>query len=239
MGVFLLILDILLFFVVIVLAIGLVFTLRRAKYEVEEEEEDDDEDVSEVGSEAAATATGTVRSVKSSDVAEEDVPEEDVEKFRAGSLTYNKSFLAKYIQSDDTVKEWYGKIKNELKSYEKVRERISWRRESFRVGRETVARLAIRGKTLCIYLPLNPADYAESDYRVEDASDTASFADTPCAYRIRSDQRLEYAFELIEDAMKKVGAEKGDVIEQNYYMPYESLSDLIAKGLVKRVERTM
>ena len=226
MGVFLLILDILLFFVIAVLAVGLVMELRRAKYEVEEEDDETPEEIAE----AAATGGTAVEE-------EEAIPEEDIERFRAGTLTYNKSFLAKYIQSDDNVKEWYGKIKNELKSYEKVHDRISWRRESYTYGRQVVARLAIRGKTLCIYLPLNPADYAESDYRVEDASDTASFADTPCVYRIRSDQRLEYAFELIEDAMHKVGAEKGDVIEQNYYMPYESLSDLIGKGLVKRIVR--
>lgn len=168
---------------------------------------------------------------------EEAVPAEDVEMYRAGRLSYNKSFLAKYIQSDDTVKEWYNQIKNELMSYERVHSRLSWRRESFRYGRDVVARLAIRGKTLCIYLPIDPKKYADSDYRVEDASDVAAFADTPCVYRVRSDQRLEYAFELIEDAMHTVGAEKGDQLHDNYYLPYQNLSQLIEKGLVKRVER--
>ena len=180
----------------------------------------------------------------SSEVAEEEdealeeaVPAEDIELYRAGRLGYNKSFLAKYIQADDAVKEWYSQIKNELMSYEKVHSRLSWRRESFRYGRNIVARLAMRGKTLCLYLPIDPNKYADSDYRVEDASDVAAYVDTPCVYRVRSDQRMEYAFELIEDAMQTVGAEKGELQRENYYLPYQNLSQLIEKGLVKRVER--
>ena len=171
------------------------------------------------------------------DALEEAVPAEDLELYRAGRLSYNKSFIAKYIQADDIVKEWYNQIKNELMSYEKVHDRLSWRRESFRYGRNIVARLAIRGKTLCLFLPLDPNKYADSDYRVEDASDVAAYVDTPCVYRVRSDQRMEYAFELIEDAMHTVGVQKGEQKHENYYLPYENLSQLIEKGLVKRVER--
>ena len=171
------------------------------------------------------------------EVLDEAVPAEDLELYRAGRLSYNKSFIAKYIQADDIVKEWYGQIKNELMSYEKIHSRLSWRKETFKHGKTTVARLAMRGKTLCLYLAIDPAKYVDSDYRVEDVSDVAAYADTPCVYRVRSDQRLEYAFELIEDAMQSAGSEKGEAQHENYYLPYQNLSDLIDKGLVKRVER--
>ena len=216
-SVLLLVISILTFLFAIVAASIMLFKYKRAQTEFVPEEGD----AEEVPDEAM----------------EEAVPAEDIELYRAGRLSYNKSFIAKYIQADDTVKEWYSEIKNELLSYEKIHSRLSWRKESFKHGKDTVARLAMRGKTLCLFLAVDPNKYIDSDYRVEDASDVAAYADTPCVYRVRSDQRLEYAFELIEDAMKAVGAERGESRHEDYYLPYQNLSDLIDKGLVKRVER--
>lgn len=171
-------------------------------------------------------------------VYEEVVPAEDEESYRAGRLTYNKSFMAKYIQSTDEIKDWYVHLKNELKSYKKVHDRMSWRRESFRFGKKIAARISIRGKTLCLYLPLDPADFVESKYRVEDVSDTAYYVDTPCMYRIRSDRRVKYASELIEMVMTGLGTKKTETPPNvDYYLPYEGIVELIEKDLIRRVIR--
>ncbi len=117
------------------------------------------------------------------------------------NVRYDKSFEAKLIQGDEKLKNYYSELKNELLSYKKVTARKSWQHEAFRRGRTTVAKLVIRGKTLRLYLALEPMLYEESKYLVEDASEHAKFAKTPLLYRIKNDRRCRYAKDLIAAAM--------------------------------------
>lgn len=152
-----------------------------------------------------------------------------------GVLRYDKSFTARYIQSSDEIKIWYTTLKNELLSYKKVKARMSWKRETFFFGREIVARLGYRGNTLCIYLPLNPADYAESKYKVEDVSEYSSYGDTPCMYRLKNEKRVRLAIELFATIMEKMGGVRIERVAEDYYLPYEGIVELIGKGLAKRI----
>ena len=151
-------------------------------------------------------------------------------------IRFNKSFTAKFIQLNDTSKAWYNDLKNELLSYKKVKDRMSWKRESYRYGRENVARLVIRGKTLCIQLPLDPLQFEDTKYKVEDISHIMSSADTPCLYRIKNERRVEYAKDLIAMVMEPLsGGVLCDHERQDYYQPYDTTLNLIEKGLVKKV----
>ena len=150
-------------------------------------------------------------------------------------VRYDRSFTAKLIQSDDEVKEWYSEIKNYLLSFRKVHARTSWGRESFRIGRDCFARLAIKGKTLCVYLAIIPLSCQDTKYKIEDLADLSSCKDTPCLYRIKSNRRVAYAKELIDIILQEYDAKpiknREDV---DYYLPYEGTVDLIKKGLIKR-----
>lgn len=149
-------------------------------------------------------------------------------------LRYDKSFTARLIQSDDEVKHWYTELKNELLSYKKIKARMSWKRETFKIGKEVVAKISFRGKTMCLYLPLNAADFAESKYHVEDVSDTPSNVDTPVMYRMKNSRRVKYAADLIAMVMDNFGLVRVERIAEDYYLPYEGIVELINKGLVKR-----
>lgn len=151
-----------------------------------------------------------------------------------GVLRYNRSFTARLIQSDDDTKHWYTELKNNLLSYKKSKARMSWKRESFRIGREPLARFAYRGKTLCVYLPLNAADFEDTKYKVEDASDSVQFEDTPCMYRIKNARRAKYAMELIALVAERLNAPRIERETEDFYVPYEGLLELINKGLIKR-----
>ncbi len=153
--------------------------------------------------------------------------------FAANGVLLNKSFKAKLIQSSDEIKSWYARLKNEILSYKKVKARMSWRRESFRLGRNVIARFAFRGNTFCLYLPLDPALYAESKYKVEDASEYASCADTPCMYRLKNERRVRYAIELIAASMGAKNIGRGNRTAEEYDFPYEDTEALIEKGLIK------
>ncbi|MCX4361919.1 MAG: hypothetical protein OSJ74_00840 [Clostridia bacterium] len=146
-----------------------------------------------------------------------------------------KTFKAKLIQSDDIVKEYYSQIKNHLLSFKKIHDRMSKKRESYRFGRVCVARMTIRGKTLKLYLALNAKDYEDTKYKVEDASDVKSFADTPLVIKIKNPRRLKYALELIDTAMESVGTVKKQKADETDYaaeLPFENTEELYEKGLI-------
>ena len=86
------------------------------------------------------------------EVAEE--PKEDL------VMRVDRSFTAKLKQSDDEVKDRYGMIKNALLSYKKFKSTVSWNADRFNCGRATIAKMNIRGKTLCVYFALDPKDPA-------------------------------------------------------------------------------
>lgn len=151
-------------------------------------------------------------------------------------VRYDRSLTAKICQLKGETKDWYSEIKNELMSYERVKDRMSWRRESFRVGRMTFARLTIRGKTLCLMLAVEPDGYSGTKYNVEDVSNVNSTADTPTLYRIKSVRRLKYAKEMIAGVMKELKCYKNSHYEaKDFFLPYEGDMALMQKGLVKRI----
>ena len=156
------------------------------------------------------------------------------ESVEAGRLRYDKSFEARLIQSEDEVKHWYTEVKNELLSYKTARSRISWKRETFKAGKQVVAMLVYRGKTLCLFLPLKLSDYGE-EYRLEDASDTPVYAETPAMLRIKNEKRVRIAIKLIQDVMDSIKViRKPNYVSEDFYVPYEGIVELINKGLVKR-----
>lgn len=151
-------------------------------------------------------------------------------------VSYNRSLTAKIHQLSNESKEWYSELKNELLSYEKVKDRMSWKHETYRIGRMIVAKFVVRGKTLCLLLAVEPAGYDGTKYTVEDVSNVANTADTPTLYRIKSARRLKYAKEMIAGIMKELKSFKSPRYEaQDYFIPYEGDMSLMQKGLVKRV----
>lgn len=149
-------------------------------------------------------------------------------------IKYNKSFTAKLKQSDAEVKNYYSAIKNELLSYTGIKTRMSWKGESFYSGRQTYAKLCIRGKCVCLFLALNPKNYEDSKYKVDDMTEIAAYEKIPCLYRIKNDRRLKFSAELIEAAMQ--GREKNpDYAETDWakHYPYEKIEPLIERKLVK------
>ena len=149
-------------------------------------------------------------------------------------IKYNKSFTAKLIQSDDEVKSYYSALKNELLSYDGIKTRMSWKGEAFYCGRKTYAKLAVRGKCVCLFLALNANDYAETKYKVDDMSEVAAYEKIPCLYRIKNDRRLKYSADLIATAMD--GRKKLDGYTETDYAkqyPYEKIEPLIERKLVK------
>ena len=167
---------------------------------------------------------------------EEEVVTVKDEKGNAFQIRFIKSFTAKLIQSPIETKKYYEELKNEVLSYSGTHSRVSWHFDAVNAGREYVLKFAIRGKTLCVYLPLNADDYADSKYKVEKV-ESKRYEDVPCLYRIKNDRRLGYVKELIAAVASNLGLEKGEEQHEIYSnLPYEENKPLLERGLIKEIK---
>ncbi len=147
-------------------------------------------------------------------------------------VTYNRSFTAKLIQASDEVKERYSAIKTALIEYG-AKSRMSWANESFYTGRITVAKFGIRGKTLSLYLALDPSEYEETKYIYDSVSEVKKYAQTPLRMKIRSNRSVKWAKELIVDMMTKLGKEKKEVEPFIFSEPFKTTEELVYDKLIK------
>jgi predicted transport protein len=121
-----------------------------------------------------------------------------------------KSFLERLENCSAETIAYYNDIKNELLSYKKVKSKISFKHESFRVGMPIVARLKIRRKSLYLFLALDPNEYLDTKYKIKDMSVIGNYKDVPTMYKINLPRRAVYAKELIKDLMEKFNTEKNN-----------------------------
>ncbi len=157
----------------------------------------------------------------------------------ANMMRYNRSFIARIIQGSDDQKNYYGSVRNALLSYKKVNSNIAWGAERFHKGRETIARFKIRGKTLVLYLALDPAEHEFSVYHHKDVSDNKSVAGTPMMIKIKSPLGVKKAVRLIDEMLLARGGIKREVPQRDYaaMYPFETIEELIDDGLVKDVRK--
>lgn len=150
--------------------------------------------------------------------------------------TYIYSFIAKLIRSGEERQEFYNEIKNHLLSYKKVKSSISWPRELFRAGREKVCQLKVKGKTLCVYLPLNPDKFDVEHYHHEDVRIKGKENDFGLMLRVKSNRAVKYAKELIDVVMANLGLAQVENYEaQDYKFAYKSLEEMLAEDLARRI----
>lgn len=150
-----------------------------------------------------------------------------------GRIVLDRSFTARIIQADDALKARYSELKNVILSYKGMKARISWKRETFSIGRKTIATFAVRGKTLMLYLATDPSKFENTKYKVENMSEVASRRKTPLLFRVKSDRRTAYAKQLIEMLLEENGVAHIERKPQDYTQPYRSTDALVKRGLIK------
>ncbi len=148
---------------------------------------------------------------------------------------YKRSFVAKIIESDEDIKQYYSIIKNTILSYGKVRSLINWTNDRFSLEQESLVKIGIRGKTLCVYLALDPSEFPETVYHQKFAGDTKMYEKTPMMIKIKSNVAVKRACRLIELLMERNGAVKEDREPVDYAAQYffRTEEELLAEGLIK------
>ena len=153
-------------------------------------------------------------------------------------IKYSRSFTANIIQSDDSVKSFYGELKNHIMSYKGVKSKISWKFDSYNRGRDQLFKIKFRGKTILLYCALDPEEFEKSKYH-HDSINAKIFADVPMLLKIKSGLGLRKAKEIVNIVMAKFGIEPNPKFKPVDYLaeyPYEENEALLEKKLVKVLE---
>ena len=147
---------------------------------------------------------------------------------------YKKSFMARLIQAPDEIKGFYSDLKNQILSYKKVSSRVSTSFDSINNGRKALAKFNVRGKTLYLYLALDPSQFDGTKYNVE-AISSKKYEAVPCLYKIKSERKFKWAKQLIDILAKQYELVKGDEQNVDYKPAFMTLDQLIQAGHVKEL----
>ncbi len=111
-------------------------------------------------------------------------------------------FQERMAKADPMMLGHYDELKNYILSYQ-VKSRISNTGDMFRLHKEEFVKITIAGKSLKLYLALNPEDYKDSPIPVDDASDKKIYQQIPLVFKVKSDLSLKRAKKLVDDLMAK------------------------------------
>lgn len=139
------------------------------------------------------------------------------------------TFDLKLRLADENVKGFYSDIKNALLSYG-MHSRMSRHKENFNKGRNQIARMAINGKTLKVYLAIDPNTLDPKIYHHKDVSDKKGVADLPTMINVRSGLAVRKIKALIDRIAEEL------VIKPKKYEPVDFAKALTLDGFTT-VER--
>ena len=134
----------------------------------------------------ANTETQKVEETKTEEASEEGEEKESL------------SYIDRLMASEESLKESYSQIKNELLRHRKVHSRISKSCETFRVGYDVIAKLVVAGKGLKLYLAMDPYSVDSAIYHQRDASSKKRFVEVPLVVKVKSNLSVKKAIQLID-----------------------------------------
>ena len=109
-----------------------------------------------------------------------------------------KTFEQKLKELSPEMINRYSLITNYLSSIEDIKSKNSSKHVTYKKGSQAVAKLKIIGKTLNVYLNLQPKKYRNTKYKFIDVSDKKAHASYPMRIKITSDRQAKWAIELIK-----------------------------------------
>ncbi|PWM74766.1 MAG: hypothetical protein DBX59_03200 [Bacillota bacterium] len=147
---------------------------------------------------------------------------------------FDRSYFSRLAQAEDELKDYYYALRAKLLSYRKMTNRVSWNYESFNRGRMQCVKLKIRGKSLVMYIALDPKELNVNKYHHQDVSETAKYAEVPTMMKIRSPRGLKYAMELVDLLLgQKLNLGVKKMQPEAVEIPYASDETLLEQGYIK------
>ena len=153
-------------------------------------------------------------------------------------LRYEKSFTAKLLLADQSVKDYYALIVGEILSYDKTRARNGWGGVAFTAGKNAFARVEIKGKTLYVYLAGEAEDCSSLKYKATAVGDKKKYEKTPSVLKIKSEGAAKNAVKQIEKLAERFSlTKKSDGENIPFVIKPESFDNLVARGLIRVINK--
>ncbi len=130
-------------------------------------------------------------------------------------------FSEKMLSLDVKSQSYYNELYNKFISYRRINPRVSAKCVSFRLGKELVAKISVRGKTMKLNLKLDVSKFEQNVFFQKDSSDVKAYQEVPFTVKVKSDRGLKNAVKLIE-AM----AEENNIEKKVRYNAIDALAEL-------------
>lgn len=142
--------------------------------------------------------------------------------------------MEKFEALDDDMKQKYLEIRRELLSYEGVRSRISKHCDSYRVKKNIFVKINIQGKTLKVFLALDPKSFTDSTYPIIDVSGKKIYAEVPTLLKVKSSLSVKRAKALIAQLMDSRGIERLDIVPDDSKMAMKEYLEIIRRSFTEK-----
>ena len=146
---------------------------------------------------------------------EEEPQDEDEDDMDFGGKKKRVPFVNRILKADSDIKSNYNEIKNEILSYG-VKSRLSRGGDIFRLHNKRYVKIFLVGKTLKVYLALDPENYKDSTIPYEDVGASPACADIPMLFKVRSGLSVRRCKELVRATMEKNGFKQKEVKDKNW-----------------------
>lgn len=110
----------------------------------------------------------------------------------------NKTFEQKLKELSPEMKNRYALITDYLSTIEGVNVKNSRKHVTYKKGSQAIAKLKIIGKTLNVYLNLQPKKFKNTKYKYIDVSSKKAHETYPMRVKVTSDRQARWAIELIK-----------------------------------------
>ncbi len=127
-----------------------------------------------------------------------------------------QTFIEKFANMSDDVKQIYNIVKNELMKYKGISNRMTNYYDCFYLGRKQIAKLSLTSKKIKVYLAADPSKYPERQFPHKDVSAKKAHVRTPYYTMIKSQLSVKRINKVIADVM-----DEANVIVNDSYEPVD------------------
>ena len=110
------------------------------------------------------------------------------------------SFATRLDKSNDITKQYFKELEDYIMSFPKIKARVSLRCVTYRYNKKEVAKLALGGKSLKLFLAMDPNTelLIDKKYHPRDLSQTKAYEAVPTMLPIKSELAVRKAQEAIK-----------------------------------------
>ena len=109
------------------------------------------------------------------------------------------SFAQRLEKVDDVTKSYFNELDEYIKTFPKIKSRVSLRCVTYRYNKKILAKIALGGRSLKLFMAMGPEEemFTQKKYHIRDLSQTKAYEAVPSMLPIKSELAVRKAKEAI------------------------------------------